>query len=106
MPTQPNVQTVYNSDVSLDPTIAGIAANKAKDSAILEKYRTDIVGTLGQLRLMLTSLNFVEPNQPRSYAIRGIVAMESIAKSLATIAASAPQTLTNTETILSIQMGE
>ena len=106
MPTQPNVQAIYNADVNLDPSIAGIAANLAKDSAIREKYRTDAVGTLGQLRSLLTFLNFVESGQPRSYVIRGIVALESIATSLATIATSAPQTLANTETILSIQRGE
>ena len=69
--------------------------------AIVQKYRPDLSTLVGLLNGEPSKSPGSQPNLRQFFVDVG-----RIADSLATIAASAPQTLSNTKTILAIQRGE
>jgi len=106
MPPQPNVQAVFSADVSLDPTVAGMALNLAQLVAKCEKYRADWVALIGDAGDFFRTANVVQPGSAGPHVVRAVLALESIAASLAVIASNGSQTQQNTETILAIQRGQ
>ena len=84
-----------------DPPNSDFQHDLAVALAIVQKYRPDISTLTGLLNGEPSKAPGTAPNLRQFFADVG-----RIADSLAIIAANAPQTLVNTETILAIQRGE